>query len=525
MSEDEKNITPFRIPEGASSGSGESFGERMKQRRSGDETDSSGEDGNWNPSSRNLVLMILESPHAAATIARKEGAAARALDGIEAVLFAGDLSRERNNLGSLFSDEPVLADQEVSYEGQAVALIIGNSEAICREARDLIKIDYHPIPGILTLEHALAMKSFHGKARQTERGDVDKMLKSCPHGYSGSLFIGPQRPCSPSQPVVIVTPHSRAGTLTVKCPALLPTLVRAAVASAANLPESAVQLDAESISGTTAGMELEPVRLAVLATFAAVKCRAAITLHLDSAQAAIIAGQRHAVQASFDVGYTDDGIIKAVHLRLAFDAGQFLSDSGSVLDRALLHADSVYSVPHFRVRGILCKTNNISSSSMPAEGAAQADWAMEEIIQHVATHTDFPPEIIREKNFYKDEDEVKTTPYGQPINTVALQRVWKHALQRSNFDQRRREVDRWNLENSSYKRGIAIIPVKFGLGDPRPERNMGMVLIQILADGSIQVRPGVVDLNDGFDQQIKEEVSNRLGIPPHAVRVLSLIHI
>lgn len=522
MSDDEKNITPFRLPEESSpASSSESFGERMRRRRS--EPVPTGEaidDGVWRPSSRNLVMMILESPHAAATIARKEGAAARAVDGIEAVLFAGDLSRERNDLGELFSNEPVLADQEVSYEGQPVALIVGTSEAVCRKARDLIKVDYHPAPGILTLEHSLAMKSFHGKARKTERGDVDKMLKNCPNVHAGSLLIGPQRPCSPSQPLVEVIPDNQKGTLTVHCPALLPTLVRAAVAKAARLPESLVKLEAESISGTTAGMELEPVRLAVLATFAAVKCRAAITVRLDSSQAAIIAGQRHTTQASYDVGYTDEGVIKAVHLRLAFDAGHFLTDSGSVLDRALLHADSVYRIPHFRVRGILCKTNNISSSSMPAEGAAQADWAMEEIIQQVAVRTEFSPEVIREKNFYSDTDDVKTTPYGQPIDTAALQRVWKHALQRSNFEQRRREVDRWNLENSSYKRGIAIVPVKFGLGDPRPERNMGMVLIQILADGSIQVRPGVVDLNDGFDFQIKEEVSKRLGIPSHAVRVV-----
>ncbi len=519
-------ITPFRLPESA--GSHETFSARMKRRRqevgtisaASSSSSNTEEARGWRRSSRHLLMMILESPHASATIARKDGKAAQAVEGIEAVLFAGDIGGVDALLGRAFPDEPLLANRDVAYKGQPVALIIGEGESVCRKARDLIEIEYHTAPGILTVEHAVAMKSFHGEARTTERGNVKTALASSPNQYHGSLTIKPQQPCFSVVPELAISPQNHGKTIEVKTAALLPTEIRSAVAQAAGISESAVELKSLPLPGITSALELEPIRLAILATHAALRCKASIRVVLDSLQSPVIAGQRHFVQGEFDVGFEDNGTILAADVRLDIDGGYFIGDSASVLDRALLHSDSIYGIPNFRTRGLLCKTNNITSSTMPAEGAAQGAWFMEEIIQIVACQTGTPVHEVREKNFYREAPGIKTTPYGQPVNCTAIQRIWKHALGRSEYHERVREIDKWNHENFSYKRGIAITPIKFGLGDSRPDRNMGMTHLQIFPDGSIQVRPGLVDLNDGLDLQIKEEVSHHLGVPQASIRVV-----
>jgi len=519
MSDDDPKITPFRLPTDSGGGS---LQERLGRRRREERPIAVDEEGVWRPSRRRLFVLPVESPHAAATIARKEGAAARALDGVETVLFAGDLPPGENTLGPGFSGEPVLADQEVTFRGQPVALVVGETESVCRHARELVKIDYHPVPGVLTLDHALAMKSFHGDPRRIERGDAKKTIRNAPLRFSGTMSVGTQFPCSGSPLEIDVTPDLRAGTIHLRCPSLYPPLLRAAVARASGLPECAVKLEIPPVAGATGALEWEPVRLAVLATLTALKCRSAVTLRLDSADSPLLAGRRLAAHGAYDVAHNPEGLVTAVHLRLSLDAGQFAGASASVLDRALLHADSVYRIPHLCLEGVLARTNNLCSGSLPGEGAAQGTWVMEDIIQHVAEKTGLPPEEIREKNFYGGggEDQAKTTPYGQPVDPAGLMRVWKHAFRRSDFPSRRREVDRWNEKNSSYKRGIAITPMKFGLGDPRPDRNKGVALVEILPDGSVRVRPGVPDLLDGFDQQIEEEVSRQFGLTADAIQVV-----
>ena len=67
---------------------------------------------------------------------------------------------------------------------------------------------------------------------------------------------------------------------------------------------------------------------------------------------------------------------------------------------------------------------------------------------------------------------------------------------------------------------LPLSPVKFGIGDPRAERNSAAVIVQVLADGSVTVRAGLVDLNDGLNRQIQEEVSAKLGVDESSVHII-----
>ena len=521
MDDSEDNITPFRLPGSPDSDSGETFRERLRRRRRemvGKTTPR--HTRTWQSRQKSLVALVVESPYASATIARKNGASAASEEGIATVLFSENLPPFQNTLGKAWSNKPLLAEDKVDYLGQPVALVIGSDEATCRRAAAQLEIDYHENSGILTLEQALAMESFHGEPRSCCRGDAKGTLANSPNRLDGTFNI----PARKSHPrlggELIIRPLRNGSSLAVEAPSLLPTLVRTAVASAAGLPESEVHLEPRDVPGLSGALELAPVHLGALAAHAVIKSGSAIRIVTESPHSPVRTGRGHETRAAYEVGYSDDGTIEAVRMRMALDAGHYLADSLNALDRALLHTDAVYRIPNLEMSARLARTNRLVTSALPAEGSAQGTWAMEEIIERVAEATDLSPREIREKNFYYEEQEPKTTPYGQPVQANSLQRVWHQAMGSSDFEERHTAIAKWNRKNPGYKRGIAALPVKFGIGDPRAERNSAAVIVQVLADGSVTVRAGLVDLNDGLNRQIQEEVSAKLGVDESSVHII-----
>lgn len=521
MSDTEDNITPFRLPTDPPKPARETFAERLRRRR--DQLSSGGEErtiSSWQSRARVFTALVVESPHAAAAIVRMDSSRARAAEGIEAVLFARDIPPFRNALGPEFSGEPLLAEEEVHYRGQPVALIIGRDEKCCRAAARLLEIDYHSAPGILTLDHAAAMTAFHEAPRVCERGEIPRQPRGDQEERSGTFFLPSQQAHLIGHTVVKVTPINGGRGFSVEARALSSTLVRTAVARTADIPESDVQIETVELAGMTDALELEPARLAMLGTRAAMTCGAAVVVKVAGPDSPLIGGERHRVKVNYRVIHDDRGKIDSLDLGIHVDGGYFATDSATVMDRATLHADSVYGIPNLRITSQLCRTNRITSSSLPAEGSAQGAWAIEEIVRRVAAAVRRSPREVRELNFYEEDHELKTTPYGQTIHPADILRVWHQVLRRGDFDQRLAEIEKWNRRHPYYKRGLAIVPVKFGLGDPRPERDAAAVLVQILADGSVVVRVGLVDVNDGFRGQIREEGARHLGIDKEAIRVV-----
>lgn len=521
MSDFDDSHSPFRLPVSEPKSAKETFAERLRRRRDSTMTETEPKvTTSWQSRARILTAMVAESPHHSATIVRRSSAEALRVAGVEAIIFAQDIPPFRNSLGHEFSGEPLLAEEEVHYLGQPVALVIGKDAACCREAISRLEIEYHPSPGILTIDHAVALSRFHEAPRLCERGTAAAALKSAARKLSGSFLIPPQQSALIGTGDVKVTPIKGGRGYSVKTRALSPALVRTAVARAADIPESDVQLEAISLAGVTDALEIEPVRLAMLATRAAMTCGSAVLLMVSREDSPLVRGQRHATRVEFEAGFAPDGRITALDLKLDLDGGYFATDSATVMDRAILHADSVYGIQNFKITARLCLTNRLTSSGLPAEGSAQGAWAMEEVIRRVAAETRLPAYEVRRKNFYEEGSELKNTPYGQPVSAASINRVWNQVLRRSNFLARISEIEKWNRRNHCYKRGIAVVPVKFGLGDPRPERDAAAVLVQILADGSVMVRVGVVDVNDGLHGQIREEVANRLGIQQEDIQVV-----
>ena len=138
-----------------------------------------------------LEVWPVCAPHACARILKRDVSAAKQMPGIAAVLLAEDVPGS-NDVGAVRRDEILLADKEVSYHGQIIALVVGETQEACRAAAEKIIVEYEPLPPILKIEDAIAQNSFHTGPNFIRRGDVQWVLKNSPQILEGEFYLAGQ---------------------------------------------------------------------------------------------------------------------------------------------------------------------------------------------------------------------------------------------------------------------------------------------------------------------------------------------
>jgi len=137
-----------------------------------------------------LEVWPVCSPYARAKILKRDATAARLMPGIRAVLLAEDIPG-LNDAGTKH-DEVLLPDKRVSYHGQIVALLVGETVEACRAAAEKVVVEYDPLKPVLTLQQAVAAKSFHNDPNFIRRGNIGDALAKAPLKLSGTFELGGQ---------------------------------------------------------------------------------------------------------------------------------------------------------------------------------------------------------------------------------------------------------------------------------------------------------------------------------------------
>jgi xanthine dehydrogenase large subunit len=178
----------------------------------------------------------------------------------------------------------------------------------------------------------------------------------------------------------------------------------------------------------------------------------------------------------------------------------------------MMHVDNAYYIPNIKVQGRIAKTNKVSNTAFRGFGGPQGMIVIEEIVDRVARTLQLPPEVVRERNFYRSSRETNTTHYGQEIYDNRLDRVWNEVKSNATFAERKAAIAEFNATNPHKKRGLAITPVKFGISFNKTTYNQAGALILIYADGSIQLNHGGTEMGQGLHTKMLQVASNALGV-------------
>ena len=467
---------------------------------------------------RMLEVWPVCSPHAHATILRRDATQARAVPGVKAVLFAEDVPG-RNDVGAVKHDEILLADKEVMFHGQIVALVVGESLAACRTAAERVIVDYEPLAPILTIEQAVAARSFHNAPNFIRRGNVGQALADAPLTLTGTFELQGQEHFYLETQAAWAEP-GEDGSMFVSSSTQHPSEIQAVVGHLLDVPANQVVVQSLRMGGGFGGKETQAATPAALAALAAHHTGKPVRVRFNRDQDMIFAGHRHPFLARFKVGFDEEGRLLAARVHLWSNGGWALDLSQAVTDRALFHLDNSYYVPSAEFRGQVTKTNLSSNTAFRGFGGPQGMLVIEEIIDQVARRLGLPPEVVRERNLYRGKGETNTTHYGQQIADNRIPTIWRELSQTSDFTRRRAAIAKWNAAHPHRKRGLAMTPVKFGISFTVTHLNQAGAFVLIYQDGTVQVNHSATEMGQGVHTNITAIAAGELGISPERVRVM-----
>ena len=442
--------------------------------------------------------------------------------GVVAVYTAKDIPGE-NNCGPINHDDPFLAVGKVEFIGQAVAVVVARNMLYAREAAHKAQVQVKELTPILTIDEAMAAQSFVMPAKGITRGDAAAAMAAAPHRLKGSTETGQQEQFYLEGQITYAVPRED-GQMTLYSSTQHPDGNQREAAAALNLNTSDVEVICRRMGGAFGGKEGNASIFSQSAALAAFLLQKPVKLRVNRDDDMTITGKRHDFRIDYEVGYDDEGRILGANIALMSRCGYSTDYSGPVNDRACLHIDNCYYIPNLQLISHRCKTNTQSATAFRGFGGPQGMFGIETVIEQIANSLGKDPLAVRKLNLYQDpaisgNPATMTTQYNQLIEDWVGDKVVNQVEAESQYWARREAVNAFNQVNTKRKRGLALVPLKFGISFTATMLNQGGALLNIYMDGSVSVNHGGTEMGQGLNTKMAQVCADGLGISTKRVRV------
>ena len=442
--------------------------------------------------------------------------------GVVAVFTARDIPGE-NNCGPIVHDDPFLADGKVEFLGQAVAVVVAREMLYAREAAKKAQVQVKELKPILTIEEAMEAGSFVMPPKGITRGDAAAAIAQSAHTVRGTVRTGQQEQFYLEGQITYAVPRED-GQLTLYCSTQHPDGNQREAAAALNLSTNDVEVICRRMGGGFGGKEGNASIFSQSAALAAFKLKKPVKLRVNRDDDMMITGKRHDFRIDYEVGFDDNGRIQGAHITLMSRCGYSTDYSGPVNDRACLHIDNTYHIPALKLISHRCKTNTQSSTAFRGFGGPQGMFGIETVIDEIAATLHKDPLEVRKLNLYQDPaisgtPDTMTTQYNQLIEDWVGDKVVAQVEAQARYAERRAAVKAFNAQSKTRKRGLALVPLKFGISFTATHLNQGGALLVIYMDGSVSVNHGGTEMGQGLNTKMAQVCADGLGISVDKVRV------
>jgi len=459
------------------------------------------------------------------------------------------------NLQGMALDQPLFAEKMVNFVGQPIALAIAKTEQeAIRIAHYVMEncLGYHavdwPAPfdkPILSLEKAMEVASVFPDTptsasfikhiwkitrpgsrfdwtRDRNPFDREPCVREAPvdgvgcvivenaqsNGSQAHFYMEPQG-ClvEPSdQRRFIIYPSTQS-----------PLAMHQTSAMALGVHYNQVEIHVNSVGGGFGG-KTEPARFVTgPAAVAAQAMKRPVRLAVPREQDMAMIGKRHAYYGQYQVAIDRRGMLHGFQIKMWGDGGAFYDCSFVVSNCMQLRADNAYFIKNFQSQIDVCRTNTAPSTAFRSFGDAQCKNMVENAIDDAACAIGMLPEDVRELNLY---DRGDVTPFGQALSYCYMKQVWQYLKDKSNYSQKRACVDDYNRKNRWRKRGLGMMPVKYGSGYNLLALEQVAAVISISqGDGSIFIHQGGVEMGQGLVTQVEQVASYVLNLPMEMIFV------
>jgi xanthine dehydrogenase/oxidase len=282
------------------------------------------------------------------------------------------------------------------------------------------------------------------------------------------------------------------------------------VAHVLGVPLHKVTCRVKRLGGGFGGKESRAALVAAAAAVPAAALRRPVRHVLDRDEDMGTTGHRHGFVCRYRVAASREGKLLALDVQLYCNGGNSMDLSHSIMDRALFHADACYDIPAFRASGFVAHTHTPSNTAFRGFGGPQGSLLTEMVVDRVARELGLPPRAVRRANLYA---EGALTHFGQPLEGNRLGACWEEVERAAGLDAREAAVAEFNASSRYRKRGVALVPCKFGIAFTTRFLNQAGALVHVYTDGTVLVSHGGVEMGQGLHTKMAQVAATSLGIP------------
>ena len=350
----------------------------------------------------------LRAPMPRARLGAIATGAARELPGVHAVLTHADVPG-LNRYGLEHADQPVLAEDEIRFQGEPIAIVAADHPETARRAAALIEAELEPLPPLTDPERALAAGKLVRHVH-IERGDPGARAEVVVRGeyevgMQDQAFLGPESG--------LAVPSGDGGVELAVATQWLHA-DRDQVAAALGLAPDHVRITLAGVGGAFGARE--DISMQVHACLLALRTGRPVKMSYGRAESFAGHVHRHPARLRYEHGATADGRLVYVRARVLLDGGAYASTTGAVCSNAATFACGPYVVPNALVDAYGVYTNNPPCGAMRGFGAVQVAFAYESQMDKLARALGADPVELRCRNALAEGERL---PTGQAIRGPA----------------------------------------------------------------------------------------------------------
>ena len=431
-----------------------------------------------------------------------DASAALALPGVLAVLTADDVPH--NKVGHLQQDwDVMIAKGDITRcVGDAVCLVVAENEAVLKQAKELVKVDYEPLEPVRTIQEARAADapSLHPNGnlcqqRHVTRGDARAALAQSKYVVTQSYrtpftehaFLEPE--CA------VAFPYKDGVKVYTSDQGVYDT--RKEISIMLGWEPERIVVENKLVGGGFGGKE--DVSVQHLAVLAALRVNRPVKAKLTRQESINFHPKRHYMEGTFTLGCDENGIFTGLDCEIHFDTGAYASLCGPVLERACTHSVGPYCYQNTDIRGFGWYTNNPPAGAFRGFGVCQSEFSLESNINLLAEKVGISPWEIRFRNAIEPG---KALPNGQIADCSTALKETLLAV---------KDV----YEQNAAHAGIACAMKNSGVGVGLPDKGRCKLAVR---NGVVELYSAASDIGQGCATVFLQMLAETTGLPLEKLR-------
>jgi carbon-monoxide dehydrogenase large subunit len=482
---------------------------------------------------------FVRSPYAHALVKGIDGAAAREVPGVEAVLTLADLrtvlADDRLPLQFRMAQLPpdvtpfVLAKDEVAYAGECVALVLATSRYAAEDGAAVVAVDYEQLPAISDCRKALeAGAPLARRSRTSNRlltlkqsyGDIDAAFAGAPR--TARFSIKQHRGCAHSiegrGAAAVWDANERRMTLWSSTQ--LAHELRTFIMRLLRLDENQMRVVTPEVGGGFGTkFVMYPEEVAVSA--AAMLLKRPVKWIEDRREHFLAAVQERDQYWDLEVAFEVDGRLRGVRGHMIHDNGAYTPQGTNLPYNASTALPGPYLLPAYHLDVSVVETNKVATMPVRGAGYPEGAFAMERILDRIAAETGIDRAEVRRRNLVKPEQLPYVTPLktraGTPVTLdsgdfpACLDKALA-AIDYAGFAERQKAATAGGL-----LRGIGI-----GIGTKGTGRGpFESGIVRVGRSGRVSVYTGAMPMGQGIKTALAQICADELGVSADDVTVVA----